>query len=132
MAVPYRTTKVILGFLDGKPEAWKQQKLCFPVITEKALIEYIANSAAIPKTTVKGCLLAISEAITYFVINGHQVTFNSFGSFYLKVKTKVAQSLEECTAKNVTHTTIGFTANSALAELVNNAKVQKVEAMDIN
>ena len=130
MSVKYRTVKAILGYLEEKPTVWKVQKLTFPVITEDALIEYIANSAAIPKSTIKACTLAIAEAIIYYVINGHYVTFNIFGSFYLKVQTKVAKTAEECTADVVKGTTIGFTANSKLAEIINKTKVQKIGALD--
>ena len=130
MSVKYRSVKTTLGFLEEKPEVWKVQKLTFPVINEDALIEYISNSAAIPKSTLKGCVLSISEAITYFVINGHCVTFDSFGSFYLKVQTKVAKTAEECDASVITNTTLGFKANTKLSEIINKAKVERAISLN--
>ncbi|MBR1520718.1 MAG: HU family DNA-binding protein [Bacteroidaceae bacterium] len=132
MAVKYRSVKAILGYIEEKPQVWKVQKLTFPVIKENALVEYIANSAHIPKSTVKGCVLAISEAIAYFVINGHCVTFDSFGSFYLKVQTKVAQTLEECDANVIENTTLGFRANTKLAELANKTKVERAASLNLD
>lgn len=126
MSIKYRSVKFILNYRDEKPQVWKAQKLTFPVITEDALIEYIANSAAIPKSTVKACALSIAEAIIYFVINGHQVKFDSFGSFFLKVNTKTAKTLEECDTKLIKRMTIGFNANTQLSNIVNRTKVQKV------
>lgn len=130
MSIKYRSVKCILNYRDEKPQVWKAQKLTFPVITENALIEYIANSAAIPKSTVKACALAIAEAIIYFVINGHYVTFNSFGSFYLKLKTKTSQTLDECDVKLIKRMTIGFDANTQLAGIINKTKVQKVTTLN--
>ena len=98
-------------------------------VTEKELIKYIANSSHVPVSTVKACLLAISEAITYFVINGHYVTFENFGSFYLKIDTKVALQKEECSAKQVQGTTIGFSAASALEEVIKETEIEKVDSL---
>ena len=130
MSIKYRSVKCVLNYRETKPEVWKAQKLTFPVITEEALIEYIANSAAIPKSTVKACTLAIAEAIIYFVINGHCVTFNSFGSFYLKLKTKTSRTLDECDVKLIKRMTIGFDANTQLASIINKTKVQKVTTLN--
>ena len=130
MSIKYRSVKYILNYREEKPQVWKAQKLTFPVINEDALIEYIANSAAIPKSMVKACTLAIAEAIIYFVINGHYVTFDSFGSFYLKMKVKSVQTLEECGVENIQRMTIGFMANTQLAGIINKAKVQKVKTLN--
>ena len=129
MSIKYRPVKYVLNYRETKPEVWKAQKLTFPIITEDALIEYIANSAALPKSTVKSCALALAEAIVYFVINGHCVTFDDFGSFYLKMKVKVAQSKKECDTSLIKRITIGFSANTQLSSIINKAKVQKVTTL---
>jgi nucleoid DNA-binding protein len=129
MSIKYRPVKFILNYREEKPQVWKAQKLTFPVIVEDALIEYIANSAAIPKSTVKACTLAIAEAIIYFVINGHYVTFDSFGSFYLKMNVKTTRSLKECTIETIKRLTIGFTANTQLSNIMNKTKVEKVKTL---
>ncbi len=107
MAIKYKVAKVKLNYLEEKPEVYKIQQLTYPVITESALIEYISRSTSLPKSTVQSCVTAIGEAISFFVINGHRVSFTSFGSFFLKVSTKVAQTLEECNASTVKKTGIG-------------------------
>lgn len=111
--------------MEDKPTVWQVQRLAMPIITEDALVNYIANSSHVPASTIRGCLLAISEAITYFVINGHHVTFDTFGSFFLKMRTKVAHTKEECSVKQVQRTTIGFKASATLSEIINNADLEK-------
>lgn len=129
MSIKYRPVKLTLNYREEKPQVWKAQKLTFPVIVEDALIEYIANSAAIPKSTVKACTLAIAEAIIYFVINGHYVSFDSFGSFYLKMKVKTTRSVKECTLESIKSLTIGFKANTQLSNIMNKTKVEKVKTL---
>ena len=58
------------------------------------------------------------------------MTFDTFGSFYLKIKTKTSKTLEECDTSLIKRMTIGFSANQHLASLVNRAKVQKVTTLD--
>ena len=111
--------------MEDKPTVWQVQRLAMPIITEEALVNYIANSSHVPASTIRGCLLAISEAITYFVINGHHVTFDTFGSFFLKMRTKVAHTKEECSVKQVQRTTIGFKASATLSGIINNADLEK-------
>lgn len=111
--------------MEDKPTVWQVQRLTMPIITEDALVNYIANSSHVPASTIRGCLLAISEAITYFVINGHHVTFDTFGSFFLKMRTKVAHTKEECSVKQVQRTTIGFKASATLSGIINNADLEK-------
>ena len=111
--------------MEDKPTVWQVQRLTMPIITEDALVNYIANSSHVPASTIRGCLLAIGEAITYFVINGHHVTFDTFGSFFLKMRTKVAHTKEECSVKQVQRTTIGFKASATLSGILNNADLEK-------
>lgn len=125
----YIVKQTRLSFQDDKPTVWKAQKLSMATVSERELIKYIANSSNVPASTIKACLLAISEAITYFVINGHYVTIENFGSYYLKMHAKVARSKEECGVKQVKNTTLGFTASSALSRLINNADIEKVDSL---
>ena len=125
----YIVKKTRLNFLEDKPEVWKVQKLSMATITEKELIKYISNSSQVPASTVKACLLAISEGVTYFVINGHYVTFETFGSFFLKINTNVVHEKDDCSAKQVKRTTIGFKASSILSEIINRTDMEKVDSI---
>lgn len=131
MAIKYRINKVRLNFLEEKPEVYKVQQLTYPIITESVLIEYISQSTNLPKSTVQSCVTAIGEAISYFVINGHRVSFAAFGSFYLKVSTKVAKTFEECKADTVKKTSIGFQSNSELADLARRVEVIKHTTLSV-
>ncbi len=131
MAIKYRIAKVKLNYLEEKPEVYKVQQLTYPVITENALIEYISRSTNLPKSTVLSCVTAIGQAISFFVINGHRVSFTAFGAFYLKVSTKVAKTFDECKADTVKKTTIGFQSNSELTDLARRVEVQKQTTLSV-
>ena len=130
MSIKYRSVKFILNYRDEKPQVWKAQKLTFPVITEDALIEYIANSAAIPKSTVKACALSIAEAIIYFCTNGHAVQVPGIGTFGLQFKTKTAKTEEDVTEENINRKYIRFWAKHDIRNLCNMDNIN-VEVKDI-
>lgn len=124
--IHYNIAKKVLNYDETKPTVYTIRQLCYPVIQEKALIEYISNSAAIPRATVKAAVAAISEAISYFVINGHRVNFQDFGSFYLKFKSKTAEKPEELQTDMVKNITIGFQSCHEMAKLAKNTGVSQI------
>ena len=131
MSVKYRVGKMTLNYRDEKPEVYKTMQLTYPVIKEDALIEYISNSSNLPKTTVQSCVMAIAEGISYFVINGHRVSFSSFGAFYLNVHTKCAKTVDECKADLVTGISIGFQSNSELTDLARKVEVSEQKSLSV-
>ena len=74
-------------------------------------------------------MAAISEAIAYFVINGHRVVFDSFGAFYLKFKTKCVKTKDEATVETIQRTTLGFMANEELANLASQTNVRMSDSL---
>ena len=85
-----------LNYRETKPTVYKVFQLTFAVIRYKQLIDYIANSSNVPRSTVEAAVQGIVQAIAYFAINGHRVVMPDFGGFYCKVKAKVAQTFNEC------------------------------------
>jgi nucleoid DNA-binding protein len=124
MAILARTKKVKLSFFEDKPERYKLQQIKFPAIKEDALIAYISNSAAVPRSTVKACVEAISEAIVYFVINGHRVSFQNFGSFGLKTRAKAVRTMDECTLSTLKRISINFQPVQDITDLVHNTSIE--------
>ena len=108
-----------LDFRETKPTVYQLRQLTYPVIKEKNLIKYIANSAALPVSTIQACVAAIAEGIAYFTINGHRVVFPDFGGFYLNVRTKVAQSAEDLSIdENLRTTRLAFVPVADLHDLI--------------
>ena len=125
----YYVKKRRLEYREDQPEVWKIQKLCAPAISEKELIKYVSNTSLLPPSVIKAALLAISEAITYFVINGHYVTFEDFGSFFLRIDTKVVQDREAVSVNQVQRTTLGFRAAAALSDIIHQTGMEKADSI---
>ena len=90
-----RKAAMTLHYRESKPTVYKLRQLTYAPIKAKDVTKYIANSANIPTSTVEACVAAIAEGIVYYAINGMRVSFPELGGFYVGVKTKVAQSIED-------------------------------------
>lgn len=120
-----RKTKVRLNFMDEKPERYHLKQLTYPAISEKDLVTYIANSSAVPKSTIKACVEAISEAIVYYVINGHRVKFDNFGSFGLKTRVKTVKTPKEVDLSTIKRITLNFTPNHEIRDEIRNITISQ-------
>ena len=85
------------------------------------LTYYASKSSHIPESTLLACTLAIREAISYFVLNGHHVNLGKFGILGIRSSQKSATDAEEVSASLVKRMTIGFTPSveikNAIAQL---------------
>ena len=114
----YRKAKMRLNFREEKPEVHVLRQLTYPMVTEKQLVAYAANAAAIPQATMQACVEAIVQSILYYAIRGMRVTFPEFGGFYLQARSKTARSEKELTADSFTFTGLAFQPLGDLRKLI--------------
>ena len=82
------------------------------------LVSYASQSSHIPESTLLACTLAMSEAISYFVLNGHHVDLDKFGILSVRSKQKAVDDAEQVNADLVTHLTVGFTPSKEIKEAI--------------
>ncbi|MBQ6965842.1 MAG: hypothetical protein IJP82_09175 [Bacteroidaceae bacterium] len=129
MGLQYRVKKVNLDLYKRKVRGYKVQFLSQGIITEDDLVAYILNSAQIPQSMVRACTMAIADAIQFYVINGHRVSFGKFGKFHLKVENTCVDTPEECLADTVKRTTLCFTPSADIKNLLGKAQLRKYESL---
>lgn len=129
MAISVRKVKAKLNFRDEKPTVYYMRRLTFPKVSEKMLVQYAANAAAIPPATMYACAEAIAQAILYYAIRGMRVTFPEFGAFYLQARSKTAKTLEELSAESFYYTGLAFQPLGDLRKLITDTNVNVVEAV---
>ena len=78
------------------------------VVKGDELVSYAAKSAHIPESALIACTIAIREAISFFVLNGHHVDLGKFGIFGIRSKQKAATDAEEVDVSLVKHLTVGY------------------------
>lgn len=82
------------------------------------LVSYVSQSSHIPESTILACTLAVREAVSYFVLNGHHVNLGKFGTFGVRTQQKAVTDAEEVKASLVTRITIGFTPSAEIKKAI--------------
>ena len=82
------------------------------------LVSYASQSSHIPESTLLACTLAVREAISYFVLNGHHVNLGKFGILGIRSSQKSATDAEEVSASLVKRVTIGFTPSVEIKDAI--------------
>ena len=82
------------------------------------LVSYASQSSHIRESTLLACTLAMREAISYFVLNGHHVDLDKFGILSVRSKQKAVDDAEQVNADLVTHLTVGFTPSKEIKEAI--------------
>ena len=90
----------------------------YSTVKGNELVSYAAQSSHIPESTLLACTLAVREAISYFVLNGHHVNLGKFGTFGIRTHQKAVTDAEEVSAELVKRITIGFTPSAEIKKAI--------------
>lgn len=80
----------------------------YSTIREDEIVDYASKTAHIPESNLLACTLALREAISFFVLNGHHVDLGRFGIFGIRSKQKAVTDAEQVDPSLVKHLTVGF------------------------
>ena len=87
------------------------------------VVSYASQSSHIPESTLRACTLAMKEAVSYFVLNGHHVNLGKFGILGIRSKQKMADDYEQVSADLVKRVSIGFTPSSEIKQALAQIKI---------
>ena len=126
-SMQYYKKKMRLTFREGKPEVYKIAIVRGPVIKGEELINYAANAAHVPASTVRQAKSAIFDAIAYFCAQGRVVQIPTLGSFCPRSTSKTAHTLEETSLDTITAKKLVWVPKKQVANLGKWANISLVE-----
>ena len=88
------------------------------------IVSYASQSSHIPESTLRACTLAVREAISYFVLNGHHVNLGKFGILGIRSKQQSAVDYEQVSASLVKRITIGYTPSVEIKQALASVKFE--------
>ena len=88
------------------------------------LVSYASQSSHIPESTLRACTLAMREAISYFVLNGHQVNLGKIRYLGVHSKQLSAVDYEQVNASLVKSMTIGYTPSVEIKQALASVKFE--------
>ena len=96
----------------------------YSTVKSDALVSYASQSSHIPESTLLASTLAIREAITYFVLNGHHVDLGKFGIFGIRSKQKAVTDAEQVDPDLVKHLTVGFKPSAEIKQAISSISIE--------
>ncbi|MCR4834961.1 MAG: hypothetical protein K5899_01045 [Bacteroidaceae bacterium] len=96
----------------------------YSTVKQDELVSYAAGSSHIPESQLLACTLAMREAISYFVLNGHHVNLGKFGILGMRSKVGAAMDAAMASADLVRRVTIGYLPSTEVKQLIANVSIQ--------
>lgn len=95
----------------------------YSTIPSDQVIAYAAQSANVPASAITQAALAIRDAISYFVLNGHHVDLGKFGNIGIGLKAKSAVTKEEISANLVEKIRVRYIPSAQIKALVDKVEL---------
>lgn len=130
MPIVTRKTKVVLNYLEEKPEVFKLQQVTLPQVSTKQLIAECSNSCGVNPSQTKAVIDALVNRLVHYMEIGHPVQVGEFGSFSPRIRTKVSTKLEKLSVENVKQKVIRFIPGKALRDMIAENPVMGAEGLD--
>ena len=67
----------------------------YSTIDYNSIVQYASKAAHVPESSITMAMEALYDALSYFVLNGHSVQIPNLGTFYLTVKCKSEDTVED-------------------------------------
>lgn len=95
----------------------------YSTIAYKDIVHYAARAAHVPDSSVEVAMDALYDALSYFVLNGHNVKIDGLGTFSFGVNAKAEVSAASAGADAVRRLKIDYLPEKDLREAMNNVAV---------
>lgn len=115
----YRKSKVVLNYLDDKPQVYKIQQINFPTISFKQLVRECSTACGVNSNQTKSVIDALVNRIVHYMEIGHSVNMGEFGTFKPTFHCKIAKKIDEADATTVKNKVIRFFPGKEFRDMLN-------------
>lgn len=95
----------------------------YSTINYKDIVTYAARAAHVPESSIEVAMDALYDALSYFVLNGHNVKIDGLGTFFFGINAYAEEQIENAGADAIHRLKIGYLPEKDLREAMNNVAV---------
>ena len=95
----------------------------YSTINYKDIVTYAARAAHVPESSIEVAMDALYDALSYFVLNGHNVKIDGLGTFFFGINAFAEEQIENAGADAIYRLKIGYLPEKDLREAMNNVAV---------
>jgi len=96
----------------------------YSTIDSKQIVDYCAQNSMVPKAYISGAMVALSQCITNFLLNGHHVVFPELGTFSLTSTGFAVGDVDKAGLDQLKKLNVRFLPCTDLKTLVDNVDVE--------
>lgn len=95
----------------------------YSTINYKDIVNYAARAAHVPESSIEVAMDALYDALSYFVLNGHNVKIDGLGTFFFGINAYAEEQIENAGADAIHRLKIGYLPEKDLRRAMNNVAV---------
>ena len=115
----------------AKSMAYVLRPTRYSTIDSKQIVEYCTQNSMVPKAYISGAMVALSQCITNFLLNGHHVVFPDLGTFSLTSTGYAEGDVDKAGLDQLKKLNVRFLPCKDLKALVENVDVELDGVFDI-
>lgn len=97
--------------------------LRYSTIAYKDIVYYAAKAAHVPESSIEVAMDALYDALSYFVLNGHNVKIDGLGTFAFGINAFAQDDISAAGADAVHNMKIMYLAEMSLRQMLNNVAI---------
>lgn len=97
--------------------------LRYSTIAYKDIVYYAAKAAHVPESSIEVAMDALYDALSYFVLNGHNVKIDGLGTFAFGINAYAQDDISAAGADAVHNMKIMYLAEMSLRQMLNNVAI---------
>lgn len=121
MAVNVRSKSQRIAILDRV--GYIARTVRYSNIKSEDVLKYASQSSNVPVASIRSAILAMQNAIIYFVVNGHTVNLGRFGKLTPRCSCKSADTAQQCSVDLVRSMNCKYTPSGEMKKIIENVKL---------
>lgn len=125
MSIRYRLTEVKDNISNKPKKGFYAQVVTKGTIDTPALCKHIAAGCSLSEADMRAALIALSENLTRYLLDGYNVNIEGIGTFSLSAESKIVEKESDIRAQSVKVKNINFRSAVSLKKAMTKAKFMR-------
>ncbi|MBQ9175486.1 MAG: HU family DNA-binding protein [Bacteroidaceae bacterium] len=126
MSIRYRLTEVKDNISNKPKRGYYAQVVTKGTIDTETLCQHIASSCSLTTADMAAAIIALSQNITNYLLEGYNVNINGIGTFSLSAESEVVENEKDLKAHSVRVKNVNFRSAVSLKKAMTKSKFVKV------
>lgn len=127
MSIRYRLTEVKDNISHKPKRGYYAQVVTRGTIDTETLCQHIASSCSLTTADMAAAIIALSQNITDYLLDGYNVNINGIGTFSLSAESEVVENEKDLKSRSVKVKSVNFRSAVSLKKAMTKSKFVKVQ-----